>query len=208
MQRKSNEPEIKDLIRRHGWDWHKFQDARWCPHCHNLLYKTDGMPYDGEATIAGVKVPIEIKQEQNIFPFSTIRDNQRYGMQAWTKQHGHEAWLAITLGQDAVNARTPFRRRTFMIPTSIYYDIESSIILDGRVSIPMCQESASSAWAEMTFVDLFAEYELPWSNWAPQSSGWSVPRDHIFAQTYPLLFFPRSVNIYPRKEETCSQPLN
>lgn len=192
MKRKANEGEVARLFHHYGWDWHKFEDKRICPICHQLQYKAQYLPFDGVAIVAGQQIPIEIKQVNGTsFAFAEIRDNQRSGLQVWSERHRSPAWLFLTVGEERVNANAETRRRSWLIPCKEWFALEGQARLDGLESLPMCRSASRGAYADLSLAEVFPDHELPW-----RDSGWQVPEFHPFGRTYPALFLNADVNIY------------
>jgi len=199
--RKSNESQVRDMIHNHGWDWKKYADSRYCPHCRQLLYKTDNLPFDGAATIGGIYVPIEIKEETsksgagkaNSFSLSDIRENQHAGLTEWRLKHGRSTWIFLTMGHQQVNAyKQPYRRRSWLVPWSNWLTLEDWLRGAGYFSLPYSSDTTNrKALLErgLTAVDILLPFEVPWSKWE-NGYGWAVPREHVFALEYDLTIFP------------------
>jgi len=190
------------MIRRHGWDWKKYTDRQYCQVCHNLIWKTDNLPFDGHATIAGVNVPIEIKKGDTSFGLADIRANQHEGLTAWMHKHKRPTWLALSMGTDRVNSHKPLRYRTWLLPWSVWLDIEDELQVVGFKSLPYSRDATNRKAlleSNLTAVQRLASYELVWSTW-PDGAGWAIPPGHIFARTYELLSWPKDVNTQSQLE--------
>jgi hypothetical protein len=184
--RKQNEPEIGKMLRLQGVEWQKFTDRQYCHVCHNLIWKTDNLPFDGQGTYLGRAIPIEIKQAETSFPFSDIRENQRAGLTAWEKNNDAPAWLAITMGTDRPNSNSNIKRRSWLVPWSSWVLQENLIREHGLKSMPYSAETTTRKILKKYSADsLLGEYEVKWI----PTHGWSIPRSHGFAAYYKLKEF-------------------
>ncbi len=205
---KRNEPEIRKMIERHGWECRKLRDALMvtlnirCPHCgrpstHKKLAWQSETPYDLKGEILGVSVPIEVKWAEKRFPFaneeSGIRPKQREHLTGWQQKHKHPTWLALTMGTGRVNSMSdPHRRRTWLVPWNVWLEVEQKLLALNFKSLPMSPDTTNRQDLlrnELTAVQALAPYELKWKKW-PDGSGWAVPQEHAFARSYELSFFP------------------
>ena len=184
--RKQNEPEIGKMLRLQGVEWQKFTDRQYCHVCHNLFWKTDNLPFDGQGTYLGRAIPIEIKQAETSFPFSDIRENQRAGLTAWEKNNDAPAWLAITMGTDRPNSNSHIKRRSWLIPWSAWVLQENLIREHGLKSMPYSAETTTRKILKKYNADsLLGAHEVKWI----PTYGWFIPESHTFASHYGLKEF-------------------
>ena len=184
--RKQNEPEIGKMLRLQGVEWQKFTDRQYCQVCHNLIWKTDNLPFDGQGTYLGRAIPVEIKQAETSFPFNDIRENQREGLTKWERVNNAPAWLAITMGTDRPNSKSTRKRRSWLVPRNVWVLQENLIRANGLKSMPYSAETTTRKILKQYNADtLLGMHEVKWIS----KHGWSIPRSHAFASHYGLKEF-------------------
>lgn len=181
MQRKKSEAEIGQLIRDLGGDWKKFEDRRYCPHCHQLIYRVDNQPFDGLGVINGKAFPIEVKAGDTAFPFSEIMPHQRAGLSDWQARHQSPAWLALQLGT-TIRAAPLLQRRMWLVSWTFWLGVESQIEVNGFKSIALSHRTTNRRVIKelnLTAMDLLHNYELTWVQ-----GGWRMSVNHPFRNYY------------------------
>lgn len=184
MKRKKSEADLAKLIHSLGWDWKKFEDQRYCPHCRNILYRVDNRPYDGMAIINGRAAPIEVKMGHTRFPFADLKEHQRAGMKAWEDKHGELTWLFLQLGDHRPNSKNFGRRRCWLISLNTLGGIENLCNVYGLKSLPLSEHTTRRVKVRESKIyatNLLKNYELPW-----KKGGWELPHDHPFAVEYDV----------------------
>lgn len=190
MKRKKAEADLAKLIHGLGWDWKKFEDQRYCPHCRQILYRVDNRPYDGMAVIHGTSIPIEVKMGHTRFAFSDLKDHQREGMREWQVKHGRQTWLFLQMGDDRPNSKSKTRRRCWLMTLSTLEGIEDLCSAYGLKSLPLNEHTTKRVKVKKDLVyatNLLHNHELPWI-----PGGWKLPHEHLFSKIY---------DVYPRGAE-------
>lgn len=182
MSRKQSERELGQLIRSLGGDWKKFEDRRNCPHCHQLIYRVENVPFDGIGTLRSISMPVEVKSGKLTFPFADIKKHQRAGLADWMEKHGNSAWLCLQMGTQRVGSKsTP--RRMWLIPWTDWIEIEHLVEMAGGLkSLPYSVETSNRKTVKehhLGAVTLLALYELWW-----REGKWVLPPLHSFRYHY------------------------
>jgi len=196
-RRKLSEADLGSLIRDLGGDWHKFRDRQYCPMCHNLIYKMDNVPFDGEAVINGFSIPIEVKSGQTAFPFGDIKEHQREGLLEWQRKHHRPAWLCLQMGIQPAG-RGELQRRMWLVPMNIWLNVEELLQEADFKSLPYSIVSTNRKIikeAGLTALDLLGPYELE-----RITGRWAMPENHVFREIYYIFFNPVCVHIFTFKE--------
>ncbi|MGH7274215.1 MAG: hypothetical protein ACREIQ_07160, partial [Nitrospiria bacterium] len=174
MQRKVSEAEVGQLIRSLGGDWKKFEDRRYCPHCHQLIYRIDNQPFDGIGVIGGRAFPVEVKAAEKSFAFSEIMDHQRTGLSDWQSRHQSPAWLALQMGITIKHKETP--RKMWLVRWNDWLEIEGMFRELNVKSMPYSDRTTKLVvLRNLGFNAVFrlADYELYWLN-----GEWHLPKSH------------------------------
>ncbi|MDP7444971.1 MAG: hypothetical protein QGF64_04770 [Candidatus Poseidoniia archaeon] len=177
--------ELGSMLKSHGCLWHKFRDRQKCQYCGKLVYKTDNLPYDGQAIFYGRAIPIEAKYARKSFALNEIRPNQRQGMSEWVKAQASPAWLALCMGHKRVNVNSDLRRKAWLIPWSAWLMVEKKLINNDLRSLAYSAEfrlRKDVKWANA--LRLLFDYELKWHKWDTGKSNWSIPLHHVFNEHY------------------------
>lgn len=170
MKKKVSENEFKDMVKCHGFDWHKYPDAHYCPFCGMLEWKSDKMP-DFEIVSHGRKTLVEVKQssKDGYWNFSNeeagIRDIQRNELDRYEKKHGIPTWLFVVLG----TGRAPKGRSAWLIPWKDYKQIEKELLAKGQRSI------ARDTKRNIGGLEAYEGYMVWW-----KKGGWTIPDLHPF----------------------------
>jgi len=189
MERKQAEADFANMMGRlrtstEGKIWcHKWTDMRMCPHCHELLYKSENM-VDYMIVAWNYASLVECKQGEDSFPFADenagLRPNQRAWLSEW-ELFGRPSWLFLELG----TGRAPNDRNAWLIPWTIWLYYESQLEVVNRKSMPWRPNRQSKGFDA---VGMLKHYQL---NWVP-TKGFVIPtptedRNHFFWARYDEL---------------------
>jgi hypothetical protein len=180
--RKTSEADFATLFHALGADWKKFEDRRYCPICHNLIFRVDNQPFDGLGVIYGRAFAVEIKAAELAFRFADIEPHQRAGLIEWQHRHIAHAWLGLQMGTAPANARSGTPRRLWLIDWDWWMQFEAGIQQMGRLSLPYSTQTTNRI--DMRTAGIGAVDSL--GTWALEhiKGGWKMPETHPFYQKY------------------------
>lgn len=184
MKRKKAEADLAKFIHGLGWDWKKFEDQRYCPHCRHILYRVDNRPYDGMAIINGYAAPIEVKMGHTRFTFADLKEHQREGMKEWEDKHDNPSWLFLQIGDDRPNSKSENRRRCWLFTLNTLNGIETLMGNYDMKSLPLNEHTTSRKILkehELYATNLLKQHELMW-----KPGGWTIAKLHTFCMTYGI----------------------
>jgi penicillin-binding protein-related factor A (putative recombinase) len=181
MRKKLSESDFAKIMGKlttetNGYFWsHKWEDKRYCPFCHSLLYKSDSN-VDYTIIAGNVAGLVECKQDPERFYFSNdesgIRPNQREFLNEWSKQN-RPCFLFLELGDGSA----PKERQAWLIPWVHWLIFESKLEERGMKSLPWKVTKRSQ---EFSAIPLLWEYELEWV----KKEGFHIPENHIFFEIF------------------------
>lgn len=181
MQKKQCEADFANLMGRMSkkfgiWS-HKWADMRYCPRCHNLLYKVDDN-VDYTIIVGDKPGLVECKQDEERFSFANeelgIRPRQREWLNEWQRLNRH-SWLFLELGTGSA----PKDRNAWLVWWPHWLVIESRLEERGMKSIPWRETRQSK---EFNAVEMLSEHQLLWE----PKVGFVIPTYHSFYTIFNL----------------------
>ena len=162
-----------------------YSNTTTCPQCKTNIY-----PQPDRPDIVCLRRGVECKIAAMSFSFDSISDGQR----EWANQRtteGFSYWLALEMGEEKPNSKSENRKRAWLIPWSIWLDIEQIIIdkvgtktlnlIAGKGSRKVAQEEHLDA------INLLSDYELVW-----KESTWNIPDNHPWNQSDFVMFIKQN----------------
>lgn len=180
LERDFAQPECGRFFRTLGWSF-KNPDAAPCNY-------DKGRP-DNFVALRQPNHPVflvcECKAASSRFDFADLKDEQIKWMLNWQTDHNTPAWFWLMMGDQAVDSKSPFARRTWMMPLNTILALKDEYAEVGIKSLPMNAEAASSRHVT-TERKMYATVQLiNYQMWYDHRNV-ILPPIHVFREVYDV----------------------
>jgi hypothetical protein len=129
-----------------------------CPKCHHQLF-----PLPDRPDIIIANEGIEVKESDDRIAFNAISDGQREWADKRTEE-GFKYWIALQLGRDRPDSKSPNRKRAWLVPWVKWLEMEKTLS-QYQKSLPLLISPNSKNVLKDNSLDavtIFHDYELEW----------------------------------------------